>query len=71
MDSGISESSIYLLVKYKDTRLGRNITGASKEYGINEVYNVYYSGYENGIVRDAYLAEEDKEFILFEDAEIF
>ena len=42
-----------------------------EEYGINEVYNVYYSGYENGIVRDAYLAEEDKEFILFEDAEIF
>ena len=39
MDSGISESSIYSLVKYKDTRLGRNITGASKEYGINEVWS--------------------------------
>ena len=35
---GITENDIYSLLKDKDTRLGRNITGASKEYGINEVW---------------------------------
>ena len=38
MADGICEGSIYSLVKNKDTRLGRNITGASKEYGIDEVW---------------------------------
>ena len=38
MADGIGEGDIYSLLKYKDTRLGRNITGASKEYGIDEVW---------------------------------
>jgi hypothetical protein len=38
MADGIGEGDIYLLVKNKDTRLGRNLTGASKEYGIDEVW---------------------------------
>ena len=34
----ITESDICSLLEYKDSRLGRNITGASQEYGINEVW---------------------------------
>ena len=38
-DYGISEDNINSLLKYKDTRLGQNITGASQEYGVNEVWS--------------------------------
>lgn len=42
-----------------------------EEYGINNVYNVYFSGYSEGIVKDAYLEDEEKESILFEEADMY
>ena len=42
-----------------------------REHGIKSVYNVYYSGYSEGIVKDAYLEDEERQSILFEEADMY
>lgn len=42
-----------------------------EEYGIGTVYNVYCTGYQDGVIKDAYLEETGKESILFEEADMY
>lgn len=46
-------------------------TFLQEEHGIEYVYNVFCTGYNNGIIKDSYLAKAGKESILFEEANMY